>query len=72
MWRHVPGTKKETTTTSKTSTPEVLPDYHEYIVNIDVKQYHSTFAALTDIRNNYIKAYASRSRLTCDLGEVYL
>merc|ERR1719198_1604367 len=49
----------DSTTTSKkgSSTPPGYPDYKEYVVALDVKQYHSAFNQLTDIKNNYVKAH---------------
>ena len=45
----------------KTSTEDVskvaLPDYKEYVVSVDVRQYHLVFTHLTDLRNNYLKAH---------------
>ena len=49
-------TKKNSSVTTK-STPKPLPDYQEYVVCVDVRQYHLVFNHLTDMRNNYIKAH---------------
>jgi len=42
---------------STTSKPPAYPDYHEYVVCLDVRQYHLVFNHLTDMRNNYLKAH---------------
>jgi len=51
--------KKCVSTSSSTSTskPPAYPDYFEYVVSVDVRQYHNAFNHLTDMRNNYLKAH---------------
>merc|ERR1719488_401165 len=50
--------KSTSTSTSKTtSKPPAYPDYYEYVVCVDVRQYHLVFNHLTDMRNNYLKAH---------------
>lgn len=36
--------------------PCLLVDYVSYVVELDVKEYFSTYTSLLDIRNCYIKA----------------
>ena len=48
---------KGTSTTTTTSKPPAYPDYQEYVVCVDVRQYHLCFNHLTDMRNNYLKAH---------------
>lgn len=48
---------KSTSTSSSTSKPPAYPDYFEYVVSVDVRQYHLVFNHLTDMRNNYLKAH---------------
>jgi hypothetical protein len=68
-------TKSSSTTSSKKSsgTPPGYPDYKEYVVALDVKQYHSAFNQLTDIKNNYVKAHVlflkNMKRLSNPRGE---
>lgn len=53
-------TEKVTTSTSSSKTsskPPAYPDYNEYVVCVDVRQYHLVFNHLTDMRNNYLKAH---------------
>ena len=56
------STKKSSSTSLKTSPASGIADYREYVVAIDVKQYHNTFAQLTDIRHAYIKAHVLFAR----------
>ena len=56
------GTKKvkkssSTSTSSTSSKPPAYPDYFEYVVCVDVRQYHLVFNHLTDLRNSYLKAH---------------
>ena len=48
--------KKTSSSTTATSAAG-YPDYREYVVCVDVRQYHLVFNHLTDMRNNYIKAH---------------
>ena len=44
--------------TTNTSEKKVAyPDYTEYVVCVDVRQYHLMFNHLTDLRNNYLKTH---------------
>merc|ERR1719198_1566805 len=36
---------------------EAPDDYYEYVLCLDVRQYHLVFNHLTDMRNNYLKAH---------------
>ena len=50
--------KKTSSTKSKSeSKPAGYADYKAYVLDIDVKNYHSSFCALTDIKNSYLKAH---------------
>lgn len=51
-----------TTTTSTATTVTAFPDYTEYVVALDVRQYHLVFNHLTDLRNAYLKAHVLFSR----------
>jgi len=48
---------KSTSKSSSTSTPPAYPDYFEYVVSVDVRQYHLIFNHLSDMRNNYMRAH---------------
>jgi len=65
--------KKVTSSKSSSSKPVAHADYAAYLVDTDVKQYHTCFNQLSEIRNNYIKAHLlfakNLKRLTDPRGE---
>jgi len=76
----IDGDNKKTvkTSTSKSSkvsssTPAGFPDYKEYVVALDVKQYHAAFSQLTDMKNYYLRAHVlfakNMKRLSDPRGE---
>jgi len=50
-------TKTTTNEKTTTSTPSVCADYKEYVVSVDVRQYHAVFLQLTDLRHSYLRAH---------------
>jgi len=55
-------TSKSTSTVKTVSKPAAYPDYQEYVVCVDVRQYHLMFNHLTDMRNCYLKAHVLFSK----------
>lgn len=59
--KEVKDGKEEVSKSEKESQVVTKPasklDYTEYVVCVDVRQYHQVFAQLTDMRDNYLKAH---------------
>merc|ERR1719453_2576533 len=55
------GKEKLEKSTATTTVP-AYPDYAEYVVCVDVRQYHLVYNHLTDMRNNYLKAHVLFAR----------
>ena len=49
--------KKATSSKTSSSSPPAIADYKEYVLAVDVRQYHACFTQLSDIRNNYVRAH---------------
>lgn len=49
--------KSSKTSTTKEAKPAGYQDYAAYVLGLDVKQYHTAYTSLTDIKNNYLKAH---------------
>jgi len=66
-------TSKSTSKDISSSKPPGYPDYHEYVLCLDVRQYHLVFNHLTDLRNHYLKAHVlfakNMKRLSDPRGE---
>ena len=65
---------KSTKSSSKTEAQTAgFNDYKQYLVNIDVKQYHTAYTSLTDIKNFYMRAHVlfakNMKRLSDPRGE---
>ena len=65
---------KSTKSSSKTDSQTAgFNDYKQYLLNIDVKQYHTAYTSLTDIKNFYMRAHVlfakNMKRLSDPRGE---